>query len=215
MFCPTRSTNSSDPNGDELEFEWSVAEDSGIEIEVPTAAITDAIFPLGVHQVTLTVFDLDDQGERKGQLGLASVTIIVTDNDPPVALVTTDLAALWPPNKRMVSVEILVVASDYCVAPEDLLVSCTITSSQPDDSDGSGGHVGDVDGDDGHTAAVEIELLNVGNGEYAAEVDLRAERDGNDKSGRIYSINVQALDLSGNIGHASTTVVVPHNQGKK
>jgi alpha-tubulin suppressor-like RCC1 family protein len=209
------ASNSSDPDGDDLEVEWSVAEDSGIVIDDPTAAITEAIFPLGVHEVTLTVYDLNDLGERKGQLGLASVTIIVMDDQPPVALVTTSLVALWPANKTMIPLELLVVASDHCVAPEELLVFCTITSNQPDDSNDSGEHVGDVDGHDGYTAAVEIELLHVGNGQYAALVYLRAERDGDDKAGRVYSINVEAIDDSENVGYATTTVVVPHNQGKQ
>lgn len=204
-------TASFDADGDELDFEWSVADDSGILVIEPTAAATDAAFPVGVHEVTLTVYDLDDVGARKGEVGVASVTIIVVDEHPPLALVTTDPAALWPANNSMVPVEILVLASDHCVVPEGLLVYCTITSSQPDGDDD---HVGDVDGSDGYTAPVKVELLHVGDGNYSAVVELRAQRDGEDKAGRVYSIQVQALDASGNIGHASTAVIVPHSQGK-
>jgi len=132
-----------------------------------------------------------------------------------VALVTTDLAALWPPNNKMIPVQIHVFASDLCTAPEDLQVVCTITSSQPDDTGGTGEHVDDVNGSDGYTSAVEIELVNLGNGEYSALVELRAERDGDDKAGRIYSIHVEAMDVSGNVGFADTTVIVPHSKGKK
>ncbi len=202
-----------DPDGDDLAFEWSVVEDSGIQIDDPTAEITDALFPLGGHEVTLTVYDLDEEGYRKGSFDVAWVSIIVFDDTPPVAMVTTDVAALWPPNNKMVPVAISVWASDYCTAPGDLLVICEITSSQPDDTDGTGEHVGDVDGEDGYSAPVEVELLNMGDGEYTALVFLRAERDGDDKAGRIYSVNVLAMDLSENVGEASTNVVVPHNQG--
>jgi endo-1,4-beta-xylanase len=40
---------------------------------------------------------------------------------------------------------------------------------------------------------------------------LRAERSGN-SDGRVYSINYQAMDASGNSTSATVTVEVPHNQ---
>lgn len=43
---------------------------------------------------------------------------------------------------------------------------------------------------------------------------LAAERDGANKAGRIYTITYSALDASGNKVTASTTVTVPHDQGK-
>lgn len=210
-------SGSHDRDGDDLEYEWSVAEDSGIVIGDPTDAITDVQFPVGVHEVTLTVFDLDENGNRRGTLDVTAVQVVVIDETPPVALVTADLVALWPANNKLVPVEVTVFASDQCTDPDDLLVFCTITSSQPDDSDGTGKLVGDVDGFDGYSAAVDITLTNHGDGTYSTVVWLRAERDGNDKAGRVYSINATAIDWSGNVGNASSTVIVPHSQagGKK
>ena len=40
---------------------------------------------------------------------------------------------------------------------------------------------------------------------------LRAERDGNDKDGRVYTITYIATDESGNEAIASAEVKVPHN----
>lgn len=204
-----------DLDGDSLEYEWSFAEDSGIALVDSTAAVTDATFPVGVHSVTLTVYDLDESSERKGTLDTASVTVIVFDDTPPLVMVSTDLIALWPANNQMTPVMICVEASDACSDPSSLDITCFLTSNQPDDSDGTGELVGDADGSDGYSLPVPIELTHLGDGLFAAIVDLRAERDGEDPAGRIYSINVSVVDAQGNSGTASTTVVVPHDRRQK
>lgn len=56
-----------------------------------------------------------------------------------------------------------------------------------------------------------IVLEHLGDGDFGALVLLRAERDGEDKAGRVYSIHMEALDGEGNTGQVSTTVVVPHD----
>jgi hypothetical protein len=45
-------------------------------------------------------------------------------------------------------------------------------------------------------------------------VKLRAERSGTG-SGRIYTITVECVDLSGNSATDTATVTVPHDKGKK
>jgi len=136
------------------------------------------------------------------------------NNQPPLVEVTTDVVSLRPANHAMVPVTISALALDDCTAPEDLPVLCRISSSQPDDSNGSGRHVGDVAGQDGFTAPVDIDLEHVGDGRYEATIVLRAERDGSDRSGRVYSVVVEAWDMSGNSSSASCAVVVPHSQAK-
>ena len=205
---------SSDPDGDNLEFVWSVAEDSGASIAHPGQAVTDATFPVGVHQATLTVYDLDADGQRKGGVDVASVSIMVVDDTPPLVRITTDLAALLPANNKMVPVAIWVEASDACTSPADLVVRCNLTSSQPDDSDGTGERIGDVNGADGFLNAVPVAMQYAGDGLYGALVYLRAERSGEDISGRVYSINLEVIDGAGHTGQASTTVVVPHDRRK-
>jgi hypothetical protein len=49
-------------------------------------------------------------------------------------------------------------------------------------------------------------------GAACATVDLRAERDPSGP-GRIYSVTCEGRDRSGNRTAATTTVVVPHDQG--
>jgi len=48
-------------------------------------------------------------------------------------------------------------------------------------------------------------------GTYSFTILLQAYRHGGDKNGRQYTITVSARDLAGNLGSASTTVVVPHD----
>jgi hypothetical protein len=50
-------------------------------------------------------------------------------------------------------------------------------------------------------------------GSYSFMISLQASRHGGDKNGRRYTITVSAQDLAGNLGSASTTVTVPHDQG--
>ena len=46
-------------------------------------------------------------------------------------------------------------------------------------------------------------------------VELRSERSGTSKSGRVYQLTVKAQDLAGNEVTASATCVVPHDKGKE
>ncbi|MBW3597342.1 MAG: hypothetical protein KY475_08710 [Planctomycetes bacterium] len=208
-------SGSTDPDGDELQFEWSFAEGSGIVLGSPEDVVTTAEFPVGVHEVTLTVYDVDASGQRKGGVDAAYLTVTVFDDMPPVAELTTDVGVLWPPNHDTVPVFIYVAASDGCTSPENLLILCSIWSSQPDDSGNEDDLPGDADGLDGYSAPVEVDVEYLGDGLYGAIVLLRAERDGGDKAGRIYSINVDVLDEAINESHASTTVVVPHHSRSK
>lgn len=197
-----------DPDEDDLRYEWSVAEWSGIVLEDPTSPVTAGLFPIGVHEVTLTVYDVDEYGADIGGTDSDSVIITVYDDDPPVAMVTTDVATLFPANGDMLPVTIYVEASDYCTAPNALDIFCYVSSDQPDPA-GNANRTGDVDGFDGYTEPVEVSLTNVDDGLYETVIWLRAERV---STARTYSIGLMVEDASGNFGEASTTVVVPHDR---
>jgi hypothetical protein len=66
---------------------------------------------------------------------------------PPVLVCTTDKIALWPPNGVFHDVGVCIAVSDNCANPESLLLTCTVSSSEPDDS--GNGSTGDVGGEDG------------------------------------------------------------------
>jgi hypothetical protein len=53
------------------------------------------------------------------------------------------------------------------------------------------------------------------NGSYSFTVQLEASRKGTDKDGRTYTVVVSVEDNNGNVGSATTSVTVAHDQGKK
>jgi hypothetical protein len=124
---------------------------------------------------------------------------------------------LWPPNHAMIPVRIVIVATDACAEPGDILpVEVNVRSSEPDDAWGGGdGHTsGDVDGHDGFCAPVDVThrfTYFPDLGVWKGTVKLRAERSGHGR-GRKYTIDVQAVDSHGNLAVTSCVVIVPHDR---
>lgn len=118
----------------------------------------------------------------------------IGDPTPPELVVTASPPSLWPPNHRLVPIAVAVeVRDDVDPNPTAKLESITC--------------------DDGCDPALDI----VG-ADYEADdrqFALRAERKGTSAAGRTYTITYFAEDAAGNKTTASTTVVVPHDQGKK
>jgi len=123
-----------------------------------------------------------------------SSTITVVDTTPPViSNVSASPDVLWPPNHKMVDVTVHATATDTCGPATWKIIS--VSSNEVGKGKGSkSSSAWKITGD--HT------------------VNLRAERDGKG-SGRVYTITVQAKDVSGNLSTPATvTVTVPHDQGK-
>jgi hypothetical protein len=140
-------------------------------------------FPIGTTTVTCTATD------AHGNIGLASFTVTVRHTTPPVVTISASPNSLWPPNGKMVPVTIcgtvtaaLPVTVKYSVVDE-------YGSAQPSGS----------------------VTLNA-KGAYSFTIKLEASRLGTDMDGRHYTVTVTATDSSGNVGSATATVVVPHNQ---
>jgi hypothetical protein len=51
--------------------------------------------------------------------------------------------------------------------------------------------------------------------DFNTTIQLEAWREGSDKDGRIYTISVTTKDKADNEASSSTTVVCPHDKGKK
>jgi hypothetical protein len=139
--------------------------------------------------------------------------ITVQDTTPPVVVCTTDLITLWPPSEKMKTVTIALQVADETPA-SDLILSCSVSSSEPDDANADGTSTGDVNGQDGYTSPVSVALTpDPEHNAFVGTVDLRAERNGL-QSGRSYSIVCTATDAAGNETTASCVVVVPHDRRK-
>lgn len=200
-----------DPDGDPISYLWGVS-DLAVMLDDPTSATPSGVFPLGVTMATLTVSD------GNGGVSTCDVIVTVQDTTPPEVACTTDVASLWPPNHKMKDVTIFVMGTDVVSDSADIdVLSATIRSDESDNGDGDGNTTGDVNGQDGYSAPVDITSQLVfdpgagSNGAWVATVELRAERQGGG-DGRSYIIDVVARDTAGLQGTASCVVVVPHDR---
>ena len=202
-------TLSFDPDGDQLTYLWSAPKE--IAFDDATSPTPTATFPLGVTTVMLTVSD-------SAETSSDSVEIMVFDDVLPSVSIKPSLGDLWPPNHRIEDISISIPASDECTEPGALVLqSVEVSSSEPDDSTEDQEFIGDAAGADGFAAPVDVTSAFAWNPltlSFEGSVGLRAEREG-DGSGRTYSIMATVLDGSGNATSVTTTVVVPHSNGKK
>jgi hypothetical protein len=132
-----------------------------------------------------------------GNTGTDGQTVTVEDTTPPVLTVSASPAALWPPNHKLVRIDLEVEVTDVCDAmPALRLVS--ITSNEPANGQG-----------DGNT---EPDWSDADFGTDDRSFFLRAERQGGG-DGRVYTITYEAEDGSGNVTVAETEVTVGHDRG--
>jgi hypothetical protein len=123
-----------------------------------------------------------------------SATATVTASNPPpvVSGVAASPPSLWPPNHKMVDVDVAYVVTDSCGLPTCRL---SVTSNEPVNGTG-----------DGDTAPDWVVV-------DAHAVRLRAERAGGG-SGRVYTIAITCTDSAGNTTVRTATVQVPKS-GKR
>ena len=208
VTCPGAVTNEcsvpatytatvSDADGEPLEVVWklngTVVQTNNIPAGGPPTSASvafTATLPLGTNTLEVTATD------GAGNSTTCSTTATIVDTIPPV--ITSSSAnpnVLWPPNHKMVSVTVRAVVTDSCGPTTWKIIS--VDSSEASDARGSGNTAPDwkITGD--HT------------------VQLRAERAGGNKAGRVYTITIQAKDAAGNLSETKQLqVTVPHSQGK-
>lgn len=163
------NSNSFDPDGSEITLSLAPSGPLG----------------LGQHEVTLTATD------SGGLSGSCQATVSVIDRTAPsIASASVNKPVLWPPNHKMVDVEVRYDTLGDCSAVTALL---SVSSSEPTDHGG-----------DGHSSS-DWEVVDT------HHVRLRAERSGQG-TGRIYTITITAEDGFGNALTQDLHVTVPHNQ---
>jgi len=150
-------------------------------------------YPLGVTPIDFTATD------TSGNRATCASSVQVRDTTPPALNLTLSPTTLWPPNHRLVPVQVAWRVSDVC-DPAASVVLASATSSESDDTPGSG---------DGNTTG-DIQGASIGTPDTT--VLLRAERSG-DGPGRVYTLTYTARDASGNTSSALGLVMVPHDEG--
>ena len=172
---------------DQLQYSLTGAQ-TVAETVVPGHSAAFGVAPQGITTVHYSATDAAGNEETSRTLD------VKIDGAPPVlsGLPSAD-CTIWPPNHKLERVAVL-WASDAVsgVAPGSLAV--TATSNEPLEP----GDVVVTEGEDGSVV-----------------VELRAERSGGNKAGRVYHLAVEAEDLAGNPVAATATCTVPHDNGKK
>jgi uncharacterized repeat protein (TIGR03803 family) len=183
-----------DPDGDELTVVWMVngqlVQTNTVLASHPPATVDVSLYaelPLGTNIVAVSAIDLQNNSAS------CSTEVTVVDTTPPT-IVSASLRpeVLWPPDHKLVTVDVTARVRDNCGSATWRIVS--VRSDEPLNGPGDGNAAPDwtITGD--HT------------------VKLRAERSGGG-SGRIYIITIQATDSSGNLScYKTMNVIVPKNQ---
>jgi hypothetical protein len=174
---------------DDIEvYEWFEDFGGANELVLGNGSSLLTSFGLGAHAVTFGVTD------GAGLTSTATATVAVVDTTPPEIFLSHDPTSLWPPNHRMVSVDLTVLATDTCSSPSTQL--SLAASNEPDDAAGSG---------DGETV-MDVQDASIGTPD--TQILLRAERD-RDGNGRVYTLSYLATDGSGNQTGGDETVDAP------
>jgi hypothetical protein len=177
-------TRSYDPDSDPLTYTWSGSFGSA------AGAVPQVQFS-GFGNFTVNLGVKDDFG---GTAACSSTVDVVDTTPPTIQSMSASPSILWPPDHKMVPVNVTVSSTDIC----DPVLACKITevtSNEPVNGLGDGDMSPDwkITGD--------------------PTLRLRAERSGTG-NGRIYTITVTCKDTSGNSTSGATTVAVPRDQKK-
>ena len=136
---------------------------------------------------TITFFGTDNVGN----IETARTVTINIDKTPPTVSCNASPNTLWPPNNKLVPVNLSVTVTDSLSGPASFnLVS--VTSNEPDSG------FGDIQG------------FVIGTPSTSGQ--LRAQRLGNG-TGRVYTFTYSGSDRASNSASCTTTVSVPHDQG--
>lgn len=143
----------------------------------------------GIHQVTYFSTDL------AGNVEATHTQAINIDITAPVFTALANPPALWPPNGKMVPVQISGRITDN-LAGVDLTTAAFSTEDSYGEVQPSGTFIVNPDGT------------------FSFQIPLEARRKGQDMAGRTYSIRLSIRDLAGNLTTFTLTVSVQHDQGK-
>jgi hypothetical protein len=184
--CSSDADSTEETNDDINDFDWYEVIDAcepNSDIYLGSGEVIECNLGLGEHVIILEVTD------KAGAFDSNEVVITVEDVTAPEFSLFVEPSVLWPPNHRMVRIEVSWEVSDNC--DEEVEVSLVgVTSSEQEDDRGDGRTKNDIIiGDDG-------------------SIYLRAERTGS-SAGRVYTITYEAVDDSGNATEVSAEVLVP------
>ena len=119
---------------------------------------------------TVTYFATD----KAGNVETKKTLVVRIDRSAPTVSCTADPSVLWPPNHKLVAINVTVQVDDGSAGAAGFTLT-SVTSNEPDDAPGGG---------DGSTTG-DIQGFDVGTSDTAGF--LRAERDGSRVGPRLHA----------------------------
>jgi hypothetical protein len=186
--CPGDTTIAcADTAGVTLTFEPVAHDDCDPAPAVTSEPPSGSVFPVGQTLVTWTATD------SSGNTSSCTFTVNIEGAAPPVIVdIDADPDVLWPPNHRMVAIDLDIDVESECPGNADCEV-VDVTCDEPADGTGDGNTSPDWSIRDGR-------------------LRLRAERSGNG-DGRVYTVHIRCEDAAGNADERTVRVSVPHDRG--
>jgi hypothetical protein len=180
----------SDPDGNPLTYEWSQVAGPAVSLSDSSALNPSFTAPsVGPGGETLVFQLIVNDGLADSEPDVVNITVLDANDPPACDLAQASIDRLWPPNHKLVTVEIVGVTD-----PDNDQVTITVDSvTQDEPVDGSG------EGDTSPDAVIQGD-----------KVLLRAERAG-EGNGRVYQVTFTADDGSGTCT-GTVTVCVPHDR---
>jgi hypothetical protein len=175
----------------------------GEAVEVPVSIKVRATCTAGVPVAIVNRASIENGYPRAGadpdpSDDTSSFTTQVVDTTPPQLAVTASPSKLWAPDHALVTINVAVKVVDVCDDTPDVRL-VRITSNEGTLADGSG-----------HTSP---DVVGASFGTDDRSFQLRAERRG-PGGGRVYTVTYEAVDASGNVSTATTTVTVAKSQSR-
>lgn len=182
-------TASTDIDSDPLTYFWNQV--GGLEVDLSDTynQITTFIAPLVDLGGEQLVFELTVDDGLATDTDEVSINVLDINGPPECELAEANPADLWPPNHKLVTVEIINLAD-----PDDDQVSITMTEVTQDEPISGLG-----DGDTSPDAFIWDDVF------------LRVERSGLG-NGRVYQVSFTAVDDFGNSCTGTVSICVPHDK---
>jgi hypothetical protein len=182
-----------DPDSDLLTYQWTQIDGPSVIIHSKNTAkptLTAPAVSPGGSAITIKLTVSDGQFSSSDTVQITVLNV----NDPPLcAIAKANPESIWPPNHKMVPIQISGVTD-----PNNDSVTITVTGvTQDEPVNGLG------DGDTSPDAAIQ-----------GGKLLVRAERSGSG-NGRVYHLNFTASDPFGQACTGIVTVCVPHDKGSK
>ncbi|AEX22115.1 PKD domain-containing protein [Vibrio sp. EJY3] len=192
------ATASYDPDSDGLSYLWE--QQSGTPVSLSDSTIAQPTFAAPATtggealEFKVTVTD-DDSVNPKSSTDTVVINILDVNAPPSCELAVATPSMLWPPNHKMLSVEIAGVTDTDDIHNDITLRITGVTQDEPIEGTG--------DGDSSPDASIQVGVMTDG-------ALIRTERSG-EGDGRVYTINFIADDGFESCTGA-VTVGVPHSR---